>query len=250
MRWGIIGGSGLDQWNGKPLIRHKVTTDYSKQPVIIDEFDLTSQRVFFLARHGSEHQLPPHRVNYRANIAALQQLQVTAIIAVTAVGAIAESIQPEHWVVPDQIIDYSWGREHSFSSVNKLIHIDFTWPFSEPLRKTLHQQLQLQNFNAHATATYACTQGPRLETSAEIRRLANDGCDIVGMTAMPEAALAREAEIPYANLSMVVNKAAGLGDTVVDIDEVIQRVNKMGQQAQGILLKLISSIEAETIYPL
>ena len=255
MRIAVIGGSGFDQWSNEEsgpskCHQHQVTTNYSQEPILIDEYNIAGHHVYFLARHGAQHQLPPHLINYRANIAALKQLKVDTIIAITAVGSITKTMLPEQWVVPDQIIDYTYGRQHSYACENNVTHIDFTYPFSSELRTHICQQLEELSFIYHPSGIYACTQGPRLETSAEIQRLARDGCDIVGMTAMPEAALAREMNIPYANLSMIVNKAAGIDSGMTHIDEVFDIANRMGQQAQGLLLKLIGSIEAKTIYPL
>jgi purine nucleoside phosphorylase len=165
----------------------------------------------YLARHGAAADIPPHRVNYRANIWALRQRGVDAIIGLNAVGGISSAAWPGRLVVPHQLIDYTWGREQTFfdGTVEALRHIEFDPPFTEEVRAQLAAAARHAGIDLLDHATYGVTQGPRLETAAEIDRLAADGCDIVGMTAMPEAALAREVEAPYAICAVVVNRAAG-----------------------------------------
>lgn len=167
--------------------------------------------VFFLARHGRQGGIAPHRVNYRANIAAARAVEPDAVIAINAVGGITAAAWPGRIVLPAQIIDYTWGREHTFCDGDgePLRHVEFDPPFDEPLRQMLVARAGAAGVNAYAGGTYGVTQGPRLETAAEIDRLAADGCDVVGMTAMPEAALAREAGLRYAMCAVVVNRAAG-----------------------------------------
>lgn len=167
--------------------------------------------VFFLARHGRHGGIAPHRVNYRANIAAACAVQPDAVIAINAVGGITAAARPGRIVLPAQLIDYTWGREHTFcdGASEPLRHVEFDPPFDESLRQTLAACAGHAGVDAFAGGTYGVTQGPRLETAAEIDRLAADGCDVVGMTAMPEAALAREAGLRYAMCAVVVNRAAG-----------------------------------------
>jgi purine nucleoside phosphorylase len=179
-------------------------------------------------------------------------LEVTHIIAVTAVGGISKNMPPMKWVVPDQIIDYSYGRMQTYSDDNKsaVKHIDFSYPFNGFLRDKLIAALEKETCVFEAQATYGVTQGPRLETIAEIKRLQRDGCDIVGMTAMPEAALARELEMDYATLSLVVNWAAGKGASsaqpaeVISMDEINQRI----EDGNKIIEKLISNV-VSLLYP-
>lgn len=165
----------------------------------------------YLARHGEPAASAPHRVNYRANIRALQAQGVAAIVGINAVGGITPAAAPGRLVLPHQLIDYTWGREHTFcDGVHEpLRHIEFDPPFDETLRRELAAAATAAGLDLLTTATYGVTQGPRLETAAEIDRLAADGCDLVGMTAMPEAALAREAGLAYAICAVVVNRAAG-----------------------------------------
>lgn len=203
-------------------------------------------KVVYLNRHARSHHLAPHQINYRANMFALKTLGVTHIIAVTAVGGISKNMSPMKWVVPDQIIDYSYDRMHTFNGDNEasINHIDFSYPFDTLLSGALIATLNREFCAYEKRATYGVTQGPRLETIAEINRMQNDGCDIVGMTAMPEAALARELEIDYAMLSLVVNWAAGKGTApaqsaeAVSMDEIKQRI-VIGNE---IVEKLISNV--------
>jgi len=180
----------------------------------------------FLPRHGAGHKIPPHEINYRANIAALSDLGVTAIVAVNAVGAIHDDFLPGSVAIPDQLIDYSYSRDVSFfdGKLKAVHHIDFTNPYSEVIRQRILQATEVVNSRSQtgcyvmSRGIYACTQGPRLETAAEIRRLAQDGCDMVGMTGMPEASLARELEIEYASLALSVNWAAGLSEDPITLE--------------------------------
>lgn len=194
------------------------------------------QAMVFLARHGQDHTFPPHRVNYRANIQALYELGVTRVVAVNAVGSCDPLIDVGDIVMPTQLIDYTSGREHTFFDQLEGFddHIDFTDPFSEPLQNTLMASAAVAKVDIKVGGTYGVTQGPRLETAAEIARLIRDGCTLVGMTAMPEAALARERQLEYASICIVVNKAAGLATETISttaISEVLahstQRIAKV-----------------------
>lgn len=180
-------------------------------PVRRSEID--GHEIIFLARHGAPEApaIPPHRVNYRANLWALRELGVDHVVAVNAVGGIAQAATPGRLVIPDQVIDYTWGREHTFTGDDRfpLQHVDFTQPFSPSLQARLVAAAELLRLDVMRTGTYGATQGPRLESAAEIERLERDGCDVVGMTGMPEAGLARELELSYAMVCVVVNHAAG-----------------------------------------
>lgn len=172
------------------------------------------RRMAFLTRHGGDHMIAPHRVNYRANIQALKELGVKRIVAVNAVGGIHQDMGPKAISICDQLIDYTHGRLSSFSDFvgEKVLHIDFTDPYSTSVRKALGVAAQKANIPALEFGCYGCTEGPRLETKAEIARMKRDGCDLVGMTGMPEAVLAREAGIEYGCIAVVANWAAGCGD--------------------------------------
>ncbi len=225
----IIGGSGLDQFPELHCVEERYfSTPYGdcSAPLIIAEIDFDGIRkpIIFLPRHGKGHRLPPHLINYRANLWALKEAGATSILAVNAVGGMSEGMGPGTFVVPHQLIDYTWGRDQSFNftAVDYVNHVDFTHPYSPRLRELLIQSLTEAGLTFHRMAVYACTQGPRLETAAEIQRLIRDGCDLVGMTAMPEAVLARELGLDYAALCLVVNWAAGLADQELSLDEMMQ----------------------------
>jgi len=206
-RLAIIGGTGLNALTdvGTPLER--IDTPYGRASTAVLETRLAGRAVLFLARHGRPHRVPPHRINYRANLWLLKELGATAVIASNAVGGIADGLEAGAVVVPDQIIDYTWGREHTYMDETRLCHVDFTAPYDERLRRALVDGGG--ELVSRGSGVYGCTQGPRLESAAEIDRMARDGCDVVGMTGMPEAGLARELALPYASICLVVNQAAG-----------------------------------------
>ncbi|MBB1487553.1 S-methyl-5'-thioinosine phosphorylase [Oceanospirillum sediminis] len=219
----IIGGTGLTRMQGLNVISsNKADTRWGEASGEILKGQLAGQEVLFLARHGHPHTIPPHKVNYRANIQALKDAGASAIIAVNAVGGIHPDCEPAGLMIPDQIVDYTYGREHTFfaEDLDEVVHIDFSWPYDEKLRQILIGNARSLDLAALEQGTYAATQGPRLETAGEIRRLANDGCDIVGMTGMPEAALARELDLPYACVALVVNMAAGLTDEIITMADI------------------------------
>ncbi len=220
-RMGLIGGTGLDHW-GEPVRAHELTSDYGQPSSVLAEYDVEGLQIFFLPRHGTRHTIPPHAVNYRANIDLLRQMDVDAVLAVNAVGGIASHYSPGALVIPDQLIDYTWGRNHSFSmgADDDLQHVEFTHPFSANLSTKLAAAANRAGVEIAAHACLAVTQGPRLETAAEVRRLGRDGCDLVGMTTMPEAALAREAGLDYACLCVVANRAAGLDSELPSMEAI------------------------------
>ncbi len=217
----IIGGTGVDELEGLQLSgSHDVTTPYGATSRPIQEGHVGDVRLYFLQRHGAPQAIPPHLINYRANLWALRSLGVDEVVAINAVGGIGQQMRPGRLVIPDQIIDYTWGREHSFDdgAEGSLMHIDFTEPYSGDLRAALAAAAAGEGISHSATGVYGATQGPRLETAAEIRRMARDGCEVVGMTGMPEAALARELDMAYASVCMVVNPAAGLEDEPITLE--------------------------------
>lgn len=220
---GIIGGTGLTRLTGLNDIREKrVETPFGEpsSPLIYGE--LEGREVVFLPRHGKAHSLPPHKVNYRANIHALHQAGVSHVVAIVAVGGIGDDMRPGVIAIPDQIIDYTWGRKQTFfeDDAGPVTHIDFTHPYCEALRNNLLEVARKRGIQACDGGVYGATQGPRLETAAEIRRMKRDGCTLVGMTAMPEAALARELGLCYANCALVVNLAAGLGKGEITMEDI------------------------------
>ncbi len=181
-----------------------------------------AHEIFALARHGRPHRYAPHAVNYRANLRLLADAGVEAVIALNTVGGISDFAVTEALLLPDQIIDYTWGRALTFSAEDDVRHIDFSEPYDARLRAGLLAAGQGAGVDLHDGGVMGVTQGPRLETAAEIQRMARDGCAMVGMTAMPEAVLARELGLPLACVAMVVNPAAGLATRVIDLEEIRQ----------------------------
>ncbi|MES2237113.1 MAG: S-methyl-5'-thioinosine phosphorylase [Pseudomonadota bacterium] len=213
---GIIGGSGLTQLANLGVShREIIRTAYGEPSGPFTFGRIGCQEVVFIARHGYGHTIPPHLVNYRANLSALHSIGVSQIISVASVGGIHPDMAPGTLVVPHQMIDYTWGREMTFQSGTDgpVKHIDFTEPYTENVRQILLNAARQTREPVINGGIYAATQGPRLETVAEINRLSQDGADIVGMTGMPEAGLAKELELPYAALCVVANWAAGRGDS-------------------------------------
>ena len=242
---GIIGGSGLAQYPGLEITEQKqVETPYGEPSAAIKMGTLNGKKVAFLPRHGDRHSIPPHRINYRANIHALKVIGVTDILAVAAVGGITDKYAPGVLSVPDQIIDYTHSREQSFFSERFRAdnHIDFTWPYDAELRQVLLSAATDAGLLVHDGSTYAAVQGPRLETAAEIRRLERDGCDLVGMTGMPEACLAREAELRYATLTIVANWAAGKTENVLTMTEIQQTLANGIDDVKSIIAHVIERI--------
>lgn len=212
----IIGGSGLTQLANLDVSRQQVVrTPYGDPSAALTFGSIGEQQVVFLARHGYGHTIAPHLVNYRANIWALAEVGAKQIVSVASVGGIRTDLAPGMLVIPHQIIDYTWGRQMTFheSRDQPVVHIDFTQPYDESLRQMLFAAASRADEPIADGAVYATSQGPRLETAAEIDRFERDGAHIVGMTGMPEAALAREASIPYAALTVVANWAAGRADS-------------------------------------
>lgn len=221
-RYAIIAGTGFESLDELEISdQHRVSTAWGNPSAPILAGRLGGEggvEVLFLSRHGSHHEFAPHEINYRANVAALKDLGAEALLAVYTVGGITARTQvPGTLVIPDQLIDYTWGRAQSYSMPGEVIHVDFTDPFDAALRARLVAAARIVAMASDPPAAvvdggvYAATQGPRLETTAEVDRLERDGCDIVGMTGMPEAGLARELDLPLAGIALVVNPAAGRG---------------------------------------
>lgn len=241
---GIIGGSGLDRIAELESPRRvAMTTPFGAPSAALTVGSLHGVEVVFLARHGDGHTIAPHRINYRANIHALHAQGVRDVIAVATVGGIQDELNPGTLVVPDQIIDYTHGRETTFFDgvAQALQHIDFTRPFHGAMRDRLLRAGTASGEPLHDGGVYGATQGPRLETAAEIVRMARDGADVVGMTGMPEAALAREMGLDYAMLCLVVNAAAGRGANAegVAMTEITAVAEATMQRVIIILTKLV-----------
>ncbi len=236
---GIIGGTGLTQLENLKTTRREIArTPYGEasQPLIFGE--LAGEEIVFLARHGGGHTIPPHAVNYRANIWALHSAGVKSLLAIATTGSIAPNLNPGDLVLPHQIIDYTYGRKNTYHDGIDLPvkHIDFTEPYSENLRRLCKLAASTIQQALHDGGVYACSQGPRLETAAEINRFERDGATIVGMTGMPEAALARELSLQYAVICPVANHAAGRGSSTngiqyeamsVSLEVTMQKVRQL-----------------------
>jgi 5'-methylthioinosine phosphorylase len=213
----IIGGSGMAQLSCLEIShRQIIRTPYGEPSGPLTFGKINNQEIVFLARHGHGHTIPPHAINYRANLWALHSLKPTCVIAVAAVGGIHEDLTPSRMVIPNQIIDYTYGRAFTFfdDTDRPVTHIDFTNPYCQVTREALLEAAKKANETIVDGGVYAATQGPRLETAAEINRLERDGADMVGMTGMPETALARELGLNYATIAIVANSAAGRGTNV------------------------------------
>jgi len=229
--FGLIGGTGLDQWGGR-VEERTLETPWGSPSDAISIIDAGRHRLLFLPRHGRTHSIAPHRVNYRANLYALRMLEADAVIAVNAVGGITGPYGPGVLAVPDQIVDYTWGREHTYSDGEgqAVQHAEFGAPFDRALRRGLLDAAGTAALEVTDGGCVGVMQGPRLETDAEIARLARDGCDLVGMTSMPEAALARELGLPYAAVCVVANRAAGLSEEPITMEAIEATLaNAMGR---------------------
>jgi 5'-deoxy-5'-methylthioadenosine phosphorylase len=243
-KFAIIGGTGLASMEELDIVGEQtVDTPYGEPSAPLVKGKLSSKEVVFLARHGANHTIPPHKINYRANIWALKSVGVTDVIAVAAVGSIHQDIPPEKIVIPDQIIDYTYGRKHTYfeDDLSEVTHIDFTNPYNEELRKKLIQAANNCEIKVCHGGVYGATQGPRLESSAEIIRLERDGCDIVGMTGMPEASLAKELELNYACCALSVNWAAGKSDNEITMQEIQLAIDNGMLAVKSILAFTISA---------
>ncbi|MBI5462867.1 MAG: S-methyl-5'-thioinosine phosphorylase [Gammaproteobacteria bacterium] len=242
----IIGGTGLTSLKNLEIERREVMhTPYGEPSGPLVHGTMCGRPVVFLPRHGTAHTIPPHEVNYRANLWALQNIGITKVIAVAAVGGITAAMKPSALAIPDQIIDYTWSRQHTFfqGDLTKVTHVDFTNPYSEELRAILLQAGRAAGLDLHDGGTYGATQGPRLETAAEITRMERDGCDIVGMTGMPEAALARELELSYAACAVVANWAAGRGVGEISMDDIDRNLKVGMDRLRSLLEQVIPMID-------
>ncbi|MGZ8253423.1 MAG: S-methyl-5'-thioinosine phosphorylase [Burkholderiaceae bacterium] len=247
--YAIIGGSGLAKLTALEAPRRQVMrTPYGEPSGALTFGRLAGADVVFLARHGYGHQLAPHEINYRANIWALKDLRVDGVISVATVGGIRADLGPGVLVLPHQIIDYTHSRKSTYfeGSENRVIHVDFTMPYTAPLRAGLLAAAARCGEQLIDGGVYGCTQGPRLETAAEIERIARDGGHMVGMTGMPEAVLAREAGLAYATLGVVVNHAAGFGTSkeAILLDELDRVMSVTVTRAVRILMAFVGGARA------
>ena len=241
--YALIIGSGFDglaETKGGDIR----STRFGSPSAPIRRARLGSQTLLTIARHGDEHSIPPHAINYRANLLALTEAGVTAVIAVNTVGAVSNVREPGEIAIPDQILDYTFGREHTIfdGDDGAVEHIDFTFPFCPSLRMRLLSAAAAAGVDCFDGGVYAATQGPRLESAAEVDRLERDGADYVGMTAMPEAALAIELGLKYACLALIVNRAAGRGDQPIH-DDVESSTLVARTRAKSLLHSFFESVE-------
>jgi 5'-methylthioadenosine phosphorylase len=239
----IIGGSGLSKLGNMEVTRRKVVrTPYGEPSGALTFGRIGKCDVVFLARHGYGHTIAPHQVNYRANLWALKESGAAEVVSVASVGSIRKDLWPGVLVLPHQIIDYTWGRASTyFEGVGVAVnHIDFTEPYSSHVRARLLSAAASCGERIMEQAVYAATQGPRLETAAEITRLERDGADIVGMTGMPEAALAREIGLEYAALAVVANFAAGRGESEHAIP--LDRISAVLEESMGRVRRIIEAL--------
>lgn len=229
----IIGGTGLAALKGLEIARREVVhTPFGEPSGPLTHGVLNGKQVVFLARHGYGHNIAPHRINYRANLWALKEVGVARVVAVAAVGGIAEDLPPGALAAPEQLIDYTWGRASTFfdKDLSEVTHVDFTYPYDPALRALLIRASVEAGVPIVDGGVYGVTQGPRLETAAEIDRLERDGCTMVGMTAMPEAVLARELDLAYAACAVSANWAAGRGGMETISMAEIERTLKGGME--------------------
>jgi 5'-methylthioadenosine phosphorylase len=239
----IIGGSGLSQLGTLEVTRRQVVrTPYGEPSGALTFGRIADCDVVFLARHGYGHTIAPHEVNYRANVWALKEVGAAEVVSVASVGGIRNNTWPGALLLPHQVIDYTWGRPSTFfegagAAVN---HIDFTEPYSRTLRERLLKAAAGCGEVLADGGVYAATQGPRLESAAEINRLERDGADVVGMTGMPEASLAREVGLEYAAIAVVANYAAGRGDSARAIP--LDKIGSVLDEAMGRVRRIIGAL--------
>lgn len=239
----IIGGTGLNQLgNLKITHRQVIRTPYGEPSGPMTFGTINEHEVMFIARHGYGHTIPPHMVNYRANLWALREQGAKRVIAVASVGGVRADLVPGTLVVPHQIIDYTYGREFTFfdGSEKSVTHIDFTQPYNGEMRQRILAAAQHAGEPCMDGGVYAALQGPRLETAAEINRYERDGADMVGMTGMPEAALARELGLDYAAIAVVVNYAAGRGTSALAIP--LDEIGNIAELAMARVRKILESV--------
>lgn len=242
----IIGGTGLTSIKTLNIVNREIVhTPYGEPSGPITHGELCNHEIVFLPRHGYGHTIPPHKVNYRANMWALKEAGAEKVIAVAAVGGIRDDLKPCKLVIPDQIVDYTWSRINTYfeEGLTHVTHIDFTQPYCQELREILIKGGKKAKLGISDYGTYAATQGPRLETAAEILRLERDGCDMVGMTGMPEAALARELELCYATCGVVANRAAGKGEGGISMQEIEQNLKTGMEKVRTLLEKVIEELK-------
>ncbi|NPB05545.1 MAG: S-methyl-5'-thioadenosine phosphorylase [Aquificae bacterium] len=260
----FIGGSGLYDLPGLEILEEvEVETPFGKPSAPVVRARAGGKEVLFLARHGKNHEYPPHRVPYRANLWALAELGATAVVGINAVGGIDPLLRPGDFVVVDQFLDFTKSRPQTFYegkfspdyepkkgkkhelllAQKKVVHVDVSHPFCSELRRLLAAVLEEENLRYHLGGTYAATEGPRLESAAEIRALALLGAAVVGMTMVPEVVLARELQLHYAGLCVVTNPAAGIAGRRLTSEEVVSMMKRKEEEIKRVVLRLVERFE-------
>jgi 5'-methylthioadenosine phosphorylase len=250
-RLGVIGGSGLYEMPGLSIVEKRtVSTPFGEPsaPYVMGRFG--EVETAFLPRHGQTHRMPPHRINYRANLWGFRELGVERVISVNATGGIRKGLTPGELVVLDQVIDMTQGaREGTFYDEGEVVHVDFTEPYCPETREALFQAGNRHGIGLGERGTYLCVNGPRLESRAEIEHFATMGADVVGMTGMPEAALARELELCFAALAVVTNHAAGLSGRKLTTDEVMESMESANERIKTVLKEALLLLPSERHCP-
>jgi 5'-methylthioadenosine phosphorylase len=241
MRFGIIGGSGFCEAGEEALESRRVATPYGEAQVEI--LCLGDEEIAFLPRHGKEHTIAPHRINYRANIAALKNLGVSNVLASASAGSLSPNMAPGELALLTQFLDFTWGREMTFSAEGEVKHIDVTEPYCPSLRQSLWTRALSKGLSIHPEAVYVCTQGPRFETPAEIEMFRRLGGDLVGMTGVPEVVLAREAGLCYAALAVITNWAAGMAERPLSHEEFSGLAKERMEIVRELFCAVISAYE-------
>lgn len=239
----LVGGTGLTELDdGAETI--DMDTPYGRPSAPIRVTEAGPLRLLFLPRHGSPHRFPPHLVNYRANMWALKEAGAGRVLAVSAVGGITDAYGPGTLAAPDQLIDYSWGREHSYSDSEHvpLVHVDFTNPYEGPLRNALLRSAREARLALVDGGCIGVFQGPRLESAAEVERARRDGCDMAGMTSLPEAGLARELGLDYAGIAVVSNWGAGVGDELISEDDIAETLREPMGRVRALVKALVKTL--------
>ncbi len=242
----LLGGTGLTELENYSETL-AVDTPYGAPAAPVRVVETHPVRLLFLPRHGNPHRFPPHCVNYRANMWALKEAGADHVLAVSAVGGICEPYGPATLALPDQLVDYSWGREHSYcdSAEVPLVHVDFTNPYEGPLRLALLEAARQSKIDVVDGGCIGVFQGPRLESAAEIERGRRDGCDMAGMTSLPEAGLARELGLDYAGVAVVSNWAAGVSDELISEEDIAETLREPMIKVRRLLRALIDNLANE-----
>ena len=242
----LIGGTGLTEL-GEVAETVEVDTPYGAPSAPVSVISTGPVRLLFLPRHGSPHRFPPHRVNYRANLWALREAGAQHVLAVSAVGGITGDYPPGTLAAPDQLIDYSWGREHTYfdSADMPLVHVDFSHPYEGLLRELLLQSAASQSIDIVDHGCIGVFQGPRLESAAEVERARRDGCDMAGMTSLPEAALARELGLDFAGIAVVSNWGAGVSGKLISEEDIAETLKEPMARVRALLRALVTTLSEQ-----